>query len=57
MTPPVDLDDKAAQLARRPDQPHPIGQRINNMSSTTLLSIHASTERRTLPRSGVGGVV
>jgi hypothetical protein len=36
MTPPVDLDDQPAEIARRADQTYPIGQRINNMSSTTL---------------------
>src|SRR5450755_2157013 len=36
MTPPIDLDDTPAQIARRADQTHPIRQRINNMSSTTL---------------------
>jgi hypothetical protein len=36
MTPPVDLDDTPAELARRADQAYPIRQRINNMSSTTL---------------------
>jgi hypothetical protein len=36
MTPPIDLDDEPAQIARRVDQTHSIGQRINNMSSTTV---------------------
>jgi hypothetical protein len=34
MTPPVDLDDQPAEIARRADQAHPVRQRINNMSTT-----------------------
>jgi hypothetical protein len=55
VAPAMDLDNLAAKAARRLDQTHPGGQRVNNMSSTTLDC--STPQRRAWPAFGRGSIL